>query len=73
LVSLAEDGYEIPVDFKTVKSIYRRLIFSGFTPQEAAKFCAHYMGIDTSDTLKKEWTMKELQHMDFLRSQSTRP
>jgi len=56
-------GYDLILDAKMIRAMYRKLIIGGYTKEEAGNMIARLMGLEPSD---KGWTVRELQHLRFL-------
>lgn len=67
-------GYDLNVDVKSLRVLYRRLIRGGLFPEEASNLCAKLLGLEVVG--QKPWTMKQLEALVFARylaKNSTRP
>lgn len=56
-------GYDLILDSKMIRALYRKLIFNGYTKEEAGNLVARLMGLDPAE---KGWTVRELQYLRFL-------
>lgn len=56
-------GYDLDVDVKSLRVLYRRLIRGGLAPEEAANLCAKLIGLGVVG--HRPWTMKQLEELVF--------
>ncbi len=64
-------GYEIDITPDKIRVWYRGFLVRGFMPGEAANMVASLMGI--RGQFKRQWTLKELQKLDFIKHTPTSP
>lgn len=55
-------GYDVEINPKMIRVLYRRLIIAGYSPVEASNLIAKLMGLAVTEN---GWKVKELQRLLF--------
>lgn len=64
--NILEDNFDLDLNVPELRRLYRRLLRAGYTPGESANLCAKLIGM--GEIRHKDWTMKQLEHLLFLRA-----